>query len=504
MNSGIFFQLILSFIIPSFLFFLLKRKRKCLDTRNIPLGPKTLPIIGNLHQIGVLPHRSLQKLSKIYGDLMFVRLGSVPTIVISSPDMARKIFKTHDLAFSGRPSMYIAKKFTHNFSSISLSPYGEYWRQVRKIVVLELMTVKRVLQSFGKIRAEEVARMVDSIAEHGRDPVNLSILTFSLSNNVVCRAAFGICSDLGKTIDGRTSKFHEMLLEMQRIGGKFNLADFFPRMEWVNKFNGIDKSLDTIFRDLDGFFDKVIEEHRDRNRHKPEVEDIIDVLLRVQMDPDRGITLKDEHIKGVLFDIFAAGTDTSPATIDWTMAELMRNPEIREKAQQEVRKACKGKLKVEEDDLQKLTYLKLIVKESLRLYPPVPLMLPRETTEDCVIDDKYKIPAKTRVIFNAKAIATDPKYWLNPEQFWPERFLNSETDFRGQNFEMLPFGCGRRSCPGINFSISLVELALANLLFLLDLELPHGMSAKDIDMEEASGIVVHKKNPLHIVASPAT
>lgn len=179
----------------------------------------------------------------------------------------------------------------------------------------------------------------------------------------------------------------------------------------------------------------------------------------------------------------------------------MRNPSTKQKAQQETRKIAKGKAKVEETDLHNLTYLKLVIKESLRLHPPAPLQVPRETTEDCTINDQYEIPAKTRVFFNAAAIATDPGYWENPEIFFPERFLSSQVDFRGQHFELLPFGSGRRGCPGMNFSIPLVELALANLLFRFDWKLPEGMAAEDVDMEEAVGITMHKKTPLCLVAS---
>lgn len=201
-------------------------------------------------------------------------------------------------------------------------------------------------------------------------------------------------------------------------------------------------------------------------------------------------------------DIFIAGTDTSAATIIWTMSELIRNPQVMQKAQDEVRKMAQGQVKIEEADLARLTYLKLVIKESFRLHPAAPLMVPKETIENCIVADRYEIPARTRVFFNATAIHMDPKYWEDPETFWPERFLDREIDFRGQNFELLPFGAGRRGCPGINFAIPLVELALANLLFRFDWKLPEGMSPKDVDMEEALGITMHKKVPLHLVASP--
>ena len=183
----------------------------------------------------------------------------------------------------------------------------------------------------------------------------------------------------------------------------------------------------------------------------------------------------------------------------WTLSELIRNPEAMKRAREEVREVAKKKEMVEESDLSRLVYLKLVVKEALRVHPPAPLLLPRETTETCMIKG-YEIPAKTRVFINAKTIAMDPTCWENPNEFLPERFLDSPIDFRGQHFEMLPFGAGRRGCPGVNFAMPLIELALANLLFHFDWELPHGLKREDLDMEEAFGITMHKKAPLSLEA----
>ena len=199
--------------------------------------------------------------------------------------------------------------------------------------------------------------------------------------------------------------------------------------------------------------------------------------------------------------MFIAGTDTSSTVLVWIMAELIRNPSVMQRAQTEVREAVKGKTRVEENRLSKLMYLKSIVKEGFRLHPPAPLLVPRETTDDCTIEG-YHIPAKTRVFVNAKSIGTDPKYWKNQNKFQPERFLDSLVDFRGQHFELLPFGAGRRGCPGMNFAILIIELALANLLHRFDWELPHGIRRQDLDMEEAIGLSMHKKVPLCLVANP--
>ena len=173
------------------------------------------------------------------------------------------------------------------------------------------------------------------------------------------------------------------------------------------------------------------------------------------------------------------------------------------RAQNEVRGVVKGKEVVEESDLSELVYVKLVVKEALRLHPPAPLLVPRETTEDCRVGE-YEIPSGTRVLINAKAIATDPEYWEHPFEFRPERFLNCSIDFKGQNFELIPFGVGRRACPGINFAIPLIELALASLLYSFDWELPPGMRIEDFDMEEAPGITMHKKTLLFLMATAYT
>jgi cytochrome P450 family 71 subfamily A len=193
--------------------------------------------------------------------------------------------------------------------------------------------------------------------------------------------------------------------------------------------------------------------------------------------------------------LFVAGTDTSAATLTWAMTEIMRNPDILTKAQDEVRKLAGNKGKVEEDDIQHLSYLKLVIKETMRLHAPTPLLLPRETIETCIIQG-HTIPLKTRLLINASAISLDPSTWENPEVFWPERFVGKDVDFRGQHFSLVPFGVGRRSCPGINFALPVVELVLANLLYCFDWELPAGTMKDEIDMEEDIGFTVHKKNPL--------
>ncbi|WRX31398.1 Cytochrome P450 - like 10 [Theobroma cacao] len=475
---------------------LIKQRKKTTEASRLPPGPRKLPILGNLHQLGRFPHLSIQFLSQEYGPLMFLQLGSVPTIVISSADMARAICKSHDIIFSGRPPLYVAEKISYNFNDIAFGPYGETWRKIRKIAVLELLSSKRV-QSLQAVRDEEVSSLLDHIACSSSGPVNLSRLSFLLTINFVCRVAFG--KRYGNGENGSASRIEEVMHETLSLLGEFVISDYFPWMRWLKKFDGLEARVEKNFRELDKLYDEVIKDHLDQTRpiHDDDHEDIVDALLRLRKDPGQRIALTNQHIKGVLMDMFLAGTDTGASTIVWTMAELMKNPSAMKRAQDEVREVVKGKMKVEESDLHRLTYLKAVIKEALRLHPPVPL-IPRETMEDCTIGD-YTIPAKTRVFIDLRSISTDPKCWENPCEFQPDRFLNSPIDFKGQHFELIPFGIGRRGCPGLNFAIPLIELALAHLLHRFEWKLPDGV--EDLDMEAEFGLTVYKKTPLCLVAT---
>lgn len=189
--------------------------------------------------------------------------------------------------------------------------------------------------------------------------------------------------------------------------------------------------------------------------------------------------------------------DTSAITVIWAMAELITNPRVMSKAQDEIRNHVGKKGRVTEDDINKLQYLRMIIKETLRMHPPAPLLVPRETTSPFKLNG-YNILPNTIIFVNAWTIGRDPTDWKNPEEFYPERFEDTSIDFKGQNFEFLPFGSGRRSCPGIHFGLASTELALANLLYGFNWELPNGMEKEDVNMEEIGGgsITISKKTPL--------
>ena len=197
-------------------------------------------------------------------------------------------------------------------------------------------------------------------------------------------------------------------------------------------------------------------------------------------------------------DIFGAGSETSSTTVEWALSEMMKNPRVMREAQAEVRRVFEANGNVDETGLHKLKYLKAVIKETFRMRPPAPLLLPRECNQACEING-YEVTAKTRVLINAWALGRDPDYWKEPDKFYPERFLDTSVDYSGTNFEFIPFGAGRRICPGILFAAPNVELPLSQLLFHFDWKLPNGIKQEDLDMTEVFGMTVKRKNDLILV-----
>ncbi|XWS51319.1 hypothetical protein CRYUN_Cryun12cG0166800 [Craigia yunnanensis] len=488
--ASIFFLVLLKFLLKG-----KSSKRK----PNLPPSPPKLPIIGNLHQLGSMPHLSLQRLAEKFGPIIYLQLGEVPTLVVSSARMAKEVMKTHDLALSSRPQIFSAKHLFYDCTDIVFSPYGSYWRHIRKICILELLSAKRV-QSFSFVREEEVARLIHRIAESYPRTTNLSKMLGLYANDILCRVAFG--RDFSQGGDYDRHGFQKMLEEYQELLGGFSTGDFFPSMEFIHSFTGMKSRLQHTFRRFDQFFDEVINEHLNPERQKDErSKDLVEVLLDLQKNGSNEIPLTMDNVKAIILDMFAAGTDTTFITLDWGMTELIMNPKVLERAQAEVRKVVGKRRVVLESDLPQLDYMKAIIKEIFRLHPPAPVLVPRESIEDITING-FDIPAKTRVFVNAWAIGRDPESWENPEAFEPERFLDSPIDFKGQDFELIPFGAGRRSCPAITFGTASVELALAQLLHTFDWELPPGTEAKDLDLKETFGITMHRIAHLMVIAKP--
>uniref|UniRef100_A0A2C9VW66 Cytochrome P450 n=1 Tax=Manihot esculenta TaxID=3983 RepID=A0A2C9VW66_MANES len=490
--------LVLLLLALPFLLSFLLRKIKTKRNLHLPPGPKGLPFIGNLHQFDSLnPHSYLWQLSQKHGPVMSLRLGFVPILVVSSAKMAEAVMKTHDLIFCSRPALVGQQRLSYNGLDLAFSPYNAYWREIRKICMVYLFNSNRV-QSFRPIREFELSHMLEKISKSAvaSKPVNLSEAMMSLTSTIICRIAFGKRYEEDGV--GR-SRFQELMKEVQALFTCFFVADYFPFLDFIDKFTGLLHRLEKNFREFDVFYEQIIQEHLDPSRSKPAEEDILDILLQLWKDRSFKVDLTFDHIKAVLMNVFVGGTDTGAATVVWAMTLLMKNPIAMKKAQEEIRKLVGKKGFVEEDDVQQLPYLKAVIKETMRLQPTVPLLVPRESTEDCVLDG-YDIPAKTVVYVNTWAIGRDPEIWENPEEFNPERFINSSIDLKGQDFELTPFGAGRRICPGIFMGLATIEVSLANLLHKFDWEMPVGMKKEDLDMDVQPGITMHKKNALCLMA----
>ncbi|PON43443.1 Cytochrome P450, E-class, group I [Parasponia andersonii] len=477
---------------------LLKRANTSSSASKLPPGPQKLPFVGNMHQLfGSLPHHALRDLAKEHGPFMYLRIGQVPTIVVSSPEYAKEVMRTHDVVFASRPRLLSSQIMLYDCTDLAFAPYGEYWRQVKKICMQELLSTARV-QSFRSIREEEMFNLVEWIASNVGSPINLTEKIQTSTYGITSRAAFG-----------KKSREHEefisIVAEAVELSGGFELADLFPSFGFLALISRARPKLKRLQLRAARIMESIIKEHIEDSEKSAEKsgesgkeEDLVDVLLKFYNNGDLGFSLTSDNLKAVIWDIFAAGSETSATAVDWAMIEMIRNPRVMKKVQDEVREVFGRKGSVDEAGLTDMKYLKSVVKETLRLHPSAPLLLPRECGEKCEVDG-YEIHAKTRIIVNAWAIGRDPNYWTEPESFIPERFLDSSIDFKGNNFEYIPFGAGRRICPGMSFGLINVELPLALLLYHFDWKLPGGMKHKDLDMTELFGVTVRRKDDLHLI-----
>ncbi|KAK9073470.1 hypothetical protein SSX86_007794 [Deinandra increscens subsp. villosa] len=464
--------------------------------RNLPPSPWKFPVIGNLHQLGSNPHRSLQTLSQKYGPIMLLYFGSIPTLVVSSAEAAQEILKTHDTTFASRPNLTIPNILLYGCKDISFSSYGEYWRQLKSIVVIHLLSNTQV-KLLQNVREKEIGRLIDVLGENCGSSVDLSALFDSLTENIIYMAA------LGKPSDGELNKLVKQFLDMFTF---FSVGSFVPWLSWLDHLTGLVGRAKTVAKEFDEFLEGVIEEHVAKKAREGtksnEGEDFIDILLNIQKDETTGFTFERYTLKAIILDVFLGGMDTASKSLEWVMSELISHPKVMKKLQHEVAKIAQGRSVLVEDDLEKMHYLKAVIKESLRIHMPAPLLVPRMSTKDVKLMG-YDIPTGTQVIVNAWAIGRDPTLWEEPEEFRPERFLEKTFNYKGVHFEWLAFGSGRRGCPGIQFGVAIMELALANIVYKFDLGLPnYGVKHEDLDMSEKYGLILHKKSHLLVTTSP--
>ncbi|KAL2933067.1 Flavonoid 3'-monooxygenase [Bienertia sinuspersici] len=472
---------------------------------NLPPGPKPWPIIGNFNLIGPLPHRSLHELSKKYGHVMMLQFGSVPVLVGSSVEMAKLFLRTYDLIFSGRPKTSAGKYTTYNYSNITWSQYGPYWRQARKMCLMELFSVKR-LESYEYIREEELNSVLRGIFNTNGKTIMLKDHLTTLSLNVISRMVLGkryLDKDDQEETIVTPEEFKLMLDELFLLNGVFNLGDWIPCIKYFD-VQGYVKRMKNVGEKFDRFMEHVLDEHNARREKEKEnwvPKDMVDVLLQLADDSNLEVKLERIGVKAFSQDLIAGGTESSAVTVEWAISELIRRPEIIAKATEELDRVIGKERWVQEKDIQNLPYIRAIAKETMRLHPVAPMLVPRMAREQVKVEG-YDIPKGTVILVNTFTIQRDPNVYERPEEFRPERFIGNDIDVKGQSFELLPFGTGRRMCPGYSLGLKVIQSSLANLIHGFEWKLPDKMNPEDMNMDEIFGLSNPKKDPLTACAKP--
>ncbi|XP_018483847.1 cytochrome P450 84A1 [Raphanus sativus] len=490
------------YVVLIFLWYLV---RVLVTRRNpFPPGPKGYPIIGNMKLKNQLNHRGLAELAKQYGGLLHLQMGKIHIVAASTAEMAREILQVQDVVFANRPANVAISYLTYNRADMAFANYGPLWRQMRKVCVMKLFSRKRA-ESWASVR-DEINTMVQTLTKQTGSPVNVGELVFALTRNITYRAAFGSFARDGQ------DEFVKILQEFSKLFGAFDITEFLPWMKWFSN-RDFSKRLENARKSLDGFIDRIIDAHIEKkNSRKQEddglEDDMVDELMAFYSGENGGksndslstFRLTRDNIKALVMDVMFGGTETVASAIEWAMTELMKNPHELVKLQQELADVIGLNRQFHESDLENLPYFRCAMKETLRLHPPIPLLL-HEAAADSVVSG-YSIPRDSRVMINVYAIGRDGSVWTEPDAFRPGRFMeNKAPDFKGSDFEFLPFGSGRRSCPGMQLGLYAMELAVAHMLHSFDWELPEGVSSGDLDMTDMFGLTAPRATRLIAVPS---
>ncbi|PWA37355.1 cytochrome P450 93A3 [Artemisia annua] len=458
---------------------------------HLPPSPFALPIIGHLHLLTPTAHQAFHKISLRYGPVFRIFMGCVPCVVASSPEMAKEFLKTFESSYLDRPHNLALAYLTYGSKDFAFVPFGSYWKFMKKIVMLRLLN-GTTLDLLLSVRQDEIKHLMKSLSKKANvgEAVDLSVELMKLTNNVISRMLMSKrCSDK----ESEATDMRNLVTEINKTTGKFNLSDYV----WILKnldLQGFGKRLKDIRNRYDALIERIIKEHE--VARKQETGEVKDLLNNKSME----IKLSRENIKAIILNMFSAGTDTSALTTEWALAELINHPNSLRKAIEEIDQVVGKNRLLQESDLPNLPYLQAIVKETLRLHPAAPL-IPRRSTNDSTVGDYY-IPAKTNIYVNVWAIGRDPNYWDNPLEFQPERFVESQLDVRGQHFHMLPFGSGRRICPGTSLALQVVQATLGAMIQCFEWKAGKDGNLPRVDMEEGLSFTLSRANPL--VCVPVT
>ncbi|KAJ0980237.1 hypothetical protein J5N97_008492 [Dioscorea zingiberensis] len=430
--------------------------------------PISLPIIGHLHLLQDPIHQSLTLIAKKYGHVLHLRFGSRRVLVVSSPSVAKECFTKNDIIFANRPRLISGKYFGYNHTAPSLAPYGPRWREHRRFTAVHALSPSR-LPSFSSDLRSLVLKLYSGSGD-GFIKTDVRPMLFEMMMNVMA----GLIA--GKRYYGEGSadpeegrRFRKVVEEVFLLSGASTVEDFIPAARWL-RLGGAAKRMERVGQEMDKFFQGLIEERRRVEKWK-ERNTIIDTMLSMQENEPENYS--DVAIKGMMTSLLVAGTETSTGTMEWVLALLLNHPETLKKAKDEIKE-----------------------QETLRLFPAGPLLVPRESSEDCTVSKSY-IPKGTMLLVNAYAMQRDPELWESPLEFKPERFDGGIDGDQG--YKYIPFGSGRRRCPGENLSWRVMGLTLGGLIQCFDWQ---RVGKELVDLNEGVGLSMPMATSLQAMYKP--
>ncbi|XP_051136628.1 flavonoid 3'-monooxygenase-like [Andrographis paniculata] len=500
----------LTTILGFLLRFLINKLRRGGGGLPLPPGPRPWPIIGNLFQLGTKPHQTLAAMARVHGPLMYLKLGLVHVVVASSSEVVEQFLKVHDSNFLSRPPN-ASGKYVYNNEDMVFRPYGSRWRWLRKICALHLFSNK-ALDHFTYVREKEVEILLKAISSTGPAPVHLGKMVNVCTTNALARVILGrrVVGHGQGCGDGTAEEFRGMVLELMLLSGVFSVGDYIPLLEGSD-LQGLAAKMRNLRERFYAFFSSIIEQHNANGPQGMDGDvDLLSVLISLKEGRgggggDEAETITDAEINALFLNLFAAGTDTTSSTVEWAVAELIRHPKILAQAQGELDAIVGRDRVVTEHDLGNLPFCQAIIKETFRLHPPTPLSLPRIADESCEVNG-FLIPKGSTLLVNVWAIGRNPDLWTNPLEFQPERFLEGgerpNADVKGNDFELVPFGAGRRICPGVSLGIHMVQLLTTNLIHAFSFDLSDGRACQTLNMEESYGRTLQRAEPLTLLPKP--
>ncbi|PWA95842.1 cytochrome P450 [Artemisia annua] len=466
----------------------------------LPPGPRSLPIVGYLPFLGPDLHKQFTNMAHTYGPIFKFYLGSKLHVVINTPELAKEVVRDNDETFANHDMTVASSVITYGGQDIVFSKHNSNWRNLRKIFVHEVLSNTN-LEACGSFRRDEVRKTIKNVFSKIGTTVNISQISFLTEANV-------LTSMVMENKPDEMSNGVNLGLELQmaasiiaEIFGRPNLSDFFPSLGRFD-LQGVERDMKKQLQKLDAIIENMIDDRIKSNsrRSKDEVHDGKKDFLQILLDlKDKGDakSVNITQIKAILVDVMIAGTETTAKLSEWAMAEILKNHNVLKRVQEELAEVVGLNNIVEESHLPKLQYLDATVKETFRLHPVTPFLVPRSSSKACVVGG-YTIPKDCTVFLNVWSIQQDPRYWENPLEFKPERFLTGKWDYNGNNLKFFPFGSGRRLCPGIVLAEKMQMFILASLLHSFNWSLPKG---EEHDLSENFGVTLNKRKPLFVIPS---